>query len=391
MNKLPILLILSLIVARGLVAQSVPLLISYQGVLTDDTGNPLAQTEPTNYQLEFRVLDALQAGNILWSEAQTVTVFEGGFSALLGTGDEIDAEPRPPLDAVFNGPERFLEISLLDGGTPKTFSPRQQMASTPFALRAKTADQALTVASGVVNTPQLANASITKDKLVSDSVDASKIAANAVGADEIQAAAVGMSELANSSISIEKLADALAKRLVPAGSVTAWAGYVNERTLGGVQITGIPEGWLKCQGQAEAIADYPELFSVIGHTYSQQGDDLSGTTFRVPDYRGQFLRGLAGGTAQDPGFAERIKRPWAGDSWVGSTQPDEFKEHNHNPTAQHVTLMRQNAPNTHSGIGGTNPYTDRVAGYDHSGHIQARGGVETRPKNTAVHYIIKAH
>jgi hypothetical protein len=38
-------------------------------------------------------------------------------------------------------------------------------------------------------------------------------------------------------------------------------------------------GWLACDGQALATADYPALFGLIGYTYGG-----SGANFNVPDY-----------------------------------------------------------------------------------------------------------
>lgn len=49
-----------------------------------------------------------------------------------------------------------------------------------------------------------------------------------------------------------------------------------------------PEGYLFCQGQAVSRTTYVELFAAIGIAHGQ-GDGSS--TFNLPDYRGQFLRG----------------------------------------------------------------------------------------------------
>ena len=40
-----------------------------------------------------------------------------------------------------------------------------------------------------------------------------------------------------------------------------------------------PRGWLYCDGQALVIANYPDLYSVIGDTY---GGGASSTTFNLP-------------------------------------------------------------------------------------------------------------
>lgn len=56
-----------------------------------------------------------------------------------------------------------------------------------------------------------------------------------------------------------------------------------------------PAGYVIADGSALAIADYPGLYAVIGVRFG------SGTgTFRVPDLRGEFIRGLDLGRGVDP-------------------------------------------------------------------------------------------
>jgi microcystin-dependent protein len=49
-----------------------------------------------------------------------------------------------------------------------------------------------------------------------------------------------------------------------------------------------PQGYLICDGSAVSRSQYANLFDVIGTSHGQ-GD--GSTTFNLPDYRGQFLRG----------------------------------------------------------------------------------------------------
>lgn len=49
----------------------------------------------------------------------------------------------------------------------------------------------------------------------------------------------------------------------------------------------LPQGWLLLHGQILQIADYPDLFGVIGIEYG--GDGV--TTFQLPDYRGRIAVG----------------------------------------------------------------------------------------------------
>lgn len=54
-----------------------------------------------------------------------------------------------------------------------------------------------------------------------------------------------------------------------------------------------PEGWLLCNGQTLAVADYQPLFVLIGTAYG--GDGM--TTFKLPDLRGRVPIGLGAATA----------------------------------------------------------------------------------------------
>ncbi len=154
--------------AGAQVVAPVPSVINYQGRVTDGTGLPIgasgsaASYTPgtTNRKIIFRIYDAATAGTRLWTEEQTVTISTGEFSVLLGSG--IDAtgtaagESRPSLEAVFSsiasspGGARFLEIMVDEGGgtidgSDVPISPRQQLTTTAYSFRAKSADS---IASG---------------------------------------------------------------------------------------------------------------------------------------------------------------------------------------------------------------------------------------------------
>jgi hypothetical protein len=52
----------------------------------------------------------------------------------------------------------------------------------------------------------------------------------------------------------------------------------------------IPSGYLKANGASFTTSVYPDLFSAIGYTYGG-----SGTSFNVPDLRGEFVRSFDDG------------------------------------------------------------------------------------------------
>lgn len=61
-----------------------------------------------------------------------------------------------------------------------------------------------------------------------------------------------------------------------------------------------PDGWLLCNGQEISQTTYAALFAAISTTYNTQTDPTSGLSwtapaggnFRVPDFRGTFMRGV---------------------------------------------------------------------------------------------------
>ena len=71
----------------------------------------------------------------------------------------------------------------------------------------------------------------------------------------------------------------------------------NRYSVGDYKLSANPQShgrWLKCDGSLYAIADYPELFDMIGYTFTMntQSDD---TMFAVPDSRDRVI-GMYGST-----------------------------------------------------------------------------------------------
>jgi hypothetical protein len=118
------LVVLALLLASGAAQAQVPREISYQGVLTDNSGNLVADG---SYNLTFHVYTTASGVSPIWAETQIgVAVTRGGFSVLLGA--------VTPLSLPFNVPY-WLAIAV--NGSPE-LSPRVQFASSPYAVRADT-------------------------------------------------------------------------------------------------------------------------------------------------------------------------------------------------------------------------------------------------------------
>lgn len=149
----------------------------------------------------------------------------------------------------------------------------------------------------------------------------------------------------------------------PAGAVVAWPG------------SAIPSGWLQCDGTSQLRTTYPALFAVIGTIYGA----ADGTHFNLPDYRGEFLRGMDPGTSRDPDSASRTDR---GDGItganVGTKQGHQYQSHTH-PYDRPNTGNRDPG----SGAGNIETATPGIA-------TGASGGNETRPRNVNVIWIIRA-
>lgn len=133
--------------------------------------------------------------------------------------------------------------------------------------------------------------------------------------------------------------------------------------------TSAPPGWLKCNGAAVGRTTYAELFAIIGTTFGA-GNGI--TTFNLPDFRAEFIRGLDDGRGIDTG---RV---------MGSAQADEFKSHYH-------SLQRVIAGGGSSldGYDLGNFVTGGSLGPITTKNVQDFGGPETRPRNVALLFCIK--
>lgn len=116
-----------------LASAQVPSQVPFQGLLLDSGGAPVTDA----VDLDFELFDDLTAGASLWSESQSgVMVTDGVYSVTLGA-------VTPISSAVLGAGGAFLSITV-DG---ELLTPRQQLLSVPFALRAAEAGQVGSVSS----------------------------------------------------------------------------------------------------------------------------------------------------------------------------------------------------------------------------------------------------
>ena len=170
-----------------------------------------------------------------------------------------------------------------------------------------------------------------------------------------------------------------------------------------------PEGSLICDGRLLSRTTYADLFAKIGTTYGA-GD--GSTTFQLPDYRGEFLRGWDGGRGVDAG---RVRGSWQDGQnlWHRHGITINDNSHNHwwggttstNGNHQHGTGMypapigngSSMDPDEVKGNGDGGGYqtswngnhTHDVSGWTstdshgHSASIDGSGGAEVRVRNKA--------
>lgn len=200
---------------------------------------------------------------------------------------------------------------------------------------------------------------------------------------------------------------------VPTGTILAFGG------------TNPPPGFLMCDGTNVLQRDYPRLFEVIGVSFGA----TSSHDFRVPDLRGQFLRGVSYTSDNDPDASWRTPQKAYGTTnmpnAVGSLQTSVNRSHSHAQQGTNTSFSsgthfhRVARGNTTTGEksywvnwgdddgysnnyidGGDGPRGDPVeliavnAGeHTHlvplSGSTATTGGTETRPRNVYVNFIIK--
>jgi hypothetical protein len=128
MNKQTLLvrIILVLILAgTSLSPADVPQLISFQGKLYDDTGNPLTG----QHEMTFRIYAVESAGTALWSETDSVQCENGLYAVILGTSS--------PFNLNFDG-QYWLGVQV---SGDDELSPRYRLVSVPTAFRAQIANQ----------------------------------------------------------------------------------------------------------------------------------------------------------------------------------------------------------------------------------------------------------
>lgn len=226
---------------------------------------------------------------------------------------------------------------------------------------------------------------------------------------ELTAKIEKMNQAISNLLDIIERKEQVMETLVPAGTVIAYAGELNTQ----IRQKLLAAGWLVCDGQTYAIADYPALYQAIKTIYGEQQEE----NFQIPDFRGIFLRGLDLDKQVDP---ERT---------LGSYQTDGYQQHTHighsanGGVHDHEGITTSSGKHQHRLMAKGYWFTSKVRNerramtgdvddnqeywtsangehlhgfkieqsgvHDHELTIAESGIQETRPKNFAVIYLIK--
>lgn len=169
---------------------------------------------------------------------------------------------------------------------------------------------------------------------------------------------------------------------LPPGVIIPWVG----------SLSSIPSGFLYCNNSSYNTTTYANLFAVIGTYY---GSDSS-STFKVPELRGEVLRGADNGAGRDPDAASRTTIAGATEtdtSKAGTYQADQFKSHTHFTVADYSAELGVGSSNAiarnKTGIGDDSYWLRGSTNTISSGITSLSGGDETRMRNMSVHWLIK--
>ena len=347
--------LLFLTLAASLSARTDNRLIPFQGRLTDGSGKALNGV----YTFLFNIYDEPTGGTSLWSEThQNVSVIAGQVNVILGSMTSLDdPKNRGNSNPLYFTQPRYLGITI-GSDSNQEMLPRHQLVPS---FQARISDRAFKSDHAL----KADNADKLGNRLPSHFVAQSNL--NDVSSDLNGKISTNSSEIATAKAAIQNL--------MPAGAVLPFAGG------------NVPTGFLEANGQYVNKTTYAALYAAIGNAYGATPSD-----FKLPDYRGYFLRGWDHGRGIGPDRGSRENR---GDGntgdVVGTVQNDAFQGHWHSvSTSPNLARMHD-----YHGRGGSDwtmfAWDATVAVRDpiNGSHGSVKVSSETRPKNISVMYIIK--
>lgn len=189
---------------------------------------------------------------------------------------------------------------------------------------------------------------------------------------------------------------------VPVGTIVAYYREINNSDKLA------PEGWLLCDGQSFSGDSFPALKKVLGEAEN------------TPDLRGMFLRGTNVGRNGVSRLSQQAKKDYADPDEasrvggtdlqkIGSVQQDTLGNHSHymwndqkitngDPNSVSTSFADQPSLKEYYSVpmhnnSPSDDYGYRIRGTTHEadrGRVSLSGGLETRPNNVYINWIIKA-
>jgi hypothetical protein len=149
-------------------------------------------------------------------------------------------------------------------------------------------------------------------------------------------------------------------------------------------------GYLPCDGTQYFLYEYPALFSVIQYKYG--GDEATGR-FKVPNYKGIFLRGAGQQNVQlnvIAGNGGPIIKSYQSPN-LGTTVIDQSTEFNTSFFVDNINTQVQSVVTGSSAYVGTFSYTNAISSLNFTTNNNGfnYGNQETHPVHTSVQYFIK--
>lgn len=144
----------------------------------------------------------------------------------------------------------------------------------------------------------------------------------------------------------------------------------------------VPAGFLEVDGSEQSSAAYPDLAAYLGAAFNK-GDEGAGN-FRLPESRGEFLRGWDHGRGVDVGRG------------IASYQSSQIESHRHlngagssGPGAGADPYIYGTTGEDTPGVA-TSRLSETAGAPNQQGYTSFTGGEETRPRNMSVMWCIKA-
>ena len=178
-----------------------PLLLSLQGKLTDNAGQPVSNG---SYSVTFSLHDELTGGTQIWTETQNVTTSGGLFTTSLGAITALQ------VSHLAQSPDTWLQVRV---SPDPPMTPRLRLLSAPYSVIAAEAE-GLTcpacvgssdIATGAVDSARILDGSVGTVDLANGAVTTAKLAAGSVTSAQIADGSVFGVDIANDAVTADKV------------------------------------------------------------------------------------------------------------------------------------------------------------------------------------------